>query len=195
MCPTVLESQLFKTLPLSTHNFPSMGLLGAQPASATNLQPVNEVIASATVPFHSIMLRLRELYILDNFDGLLGQLGQRMEIKLVSLVYDGTSISLFKFEVGAFPGIKANQPLPFTDSGLALYLSEPSQLPRFIDWRLLIVEDDSDIRNAGTTIQKVQQTSEYAEILKTATALVNRKRSSNYTLEWDLIGVNWRADV
>lgn len=168
-----LETEDLILKPFS-HNFPTQGVLVAPPASITAPMSSAESAVAATIPTKAIELRLRNVTILDLFEGLPGAIfGGSNEIKIISLVFDGNSKDPFKFEVGSFPGIKENQSLPFGDAGLAVYFSEPEKLPRFLDWRLLIIEDDSDVRNAGKIIQQIQATPEYKAIVDVVLTLVN----------------------
>ena len=153
---------------------PSFKRLGGPPRLAKEALSKEEKTAAAAIPGAAIELVLREVWILDNFDNILEQLfGGSNEIKLVSMVFDGASKDPFRFEVGSFPGIKKEKQLPLGDAGLALYFSESDALPRFLDWRLLIVEDDSDVRNAGKVIQQIQKTEEYKRIVDVALALAD----------------------
>lgn len=158
--------------PIASHNMPSSGLFGGE--ITETLSKKEEKAVAAALRGNAVELLLREVWILDNFDGILEQIfGGSNEIKLVSLVFDGASKDPFKFEVGSFPGIDTNKKLPIGDGGLALYFSEPDQLPRFIDWRLLVIEDDSDVRNAAKIIHQVQKTANYNGIVEEAVGLVN----------------------
>lgn len=121
-------------------------------------------------PDRAVALRLRELTILDSFDGIFG--GSN-EIKLVSVVNDGTGAEPFKFEVGAFPGINPKQPLPLGDKGLLLYYAEPSEYPKYLDWRLLVVEDDSDVRNAGLIIKEMQKSDAFKGAVASVAKMAN----------------------
>lgn len=172
--PTVLDKLNIQIYPLTSHNMPTSGLLGGQPKLMTEPLSKEEKAVTAAFQGNAIDLRIREVVILDNFDGILEQIfGGSNEIKLVSLVFDGSSKEPLKFEVGTFPGIDKGKKLPLGNAGLTVYFSEPEQMPRFIDWRLLVIEDDSDVRNAGKIIQQVQKTGEYKEILETIVGLVN----------------------
>lgn len=166
--PTILDDIEILT-PIS-HNSPSAGLFQV-PLPPTLGDPLTkaETEAAAAIPTRCVELALTEVRILDNFEGLFGGTN---EIKLVSLVFDGNSAEPFHFQVSTFTGIKKDQPLPIGDRGIALYFSEPRNLPRFLDWRLLVIEDDSDVRNAGRVIKEIQATNEYKAIVNSVIGLV-----------------------
>lgn len=171
--PDTILNKIDSIKPFS-HNFPSQGILVPPPASFTTAMSSVEAAAATTIPTKAIELKLNNVAILDLFDGPFEAVfGGSNEVKIVSLVFDGSAKEPFKFEVGSFPNIKKNQSLPFGDAGLAVYFSEPDKLPRFLDWRLLIIEDDSDVRNAGKVIQQIQGTSEYKAIVDVIPTLVN----------------------
>ena len=112
----------------SVHYVPSASL-AAQPPDKIPTAPAKDFVPP--VQGNAIALRLRELIVLDNFDGIFELVfGGSNEIKLVSLVNDGTGAEPFKFEVGAFPGVKPRQPLPLGDKGLLLYYAEPQEHPK-----------------------------------------------------------------
>lgn len=153
------------------HYVPATALAGAKIEDLVATPPNDAV---PPLPGNALSLRLRELTVLDNFDGIFeGIFGGSNELKLVSLVNDGTGDDPFKFEVGTFPGIKPKAPLPLGDKGLVLYYAEPEDFPKYLDWRLLVVEDDSDVRNAGAMIKKVQGSTAYKDILTAAVGLAN----------------------
>lgn len=149
------------TLKAASHYIPSIHRLGLK-VDEISLDPPKKVLPK---PDRAIALRLRELRILDDFDGIFG--GSN-EIKFVSVVNDGSAADPFKFEVGSFPGINPKQPLPLGDKGLLLYYAEPTDYPNYLDWRLLVVEDDSDVRNAGLVIKDMQKSEAYKGSLATA---------------------------
>lgn len=159
--------------PLAAHNIPCLTQLGLD-SEKLSILPSKKASAAAAAAGRPLALRLRELIVLDNFDGIFeGIFGGGNEIRLVSLVNDGTSKEPFKFEVGTFNGIKPKAPLPLGDKGLLLYYAEPENLPPFIDWRLLIVEDDSDVRDLGLMLKDLQKTQGYQDALGAVLNLVN----------------------
>jgi hypothetical protein len=152
-----------RELPPEVRSQPDAINLAAAPQSGT--------IAASVAGARTITLKLREVTIFDHFDGFLfdGFLNPSMEIRLVSVVIDSNQDEPIKFSSpNAYQGIKPLKPLPINSSGLALYFSNPNALPKFLDFRLLVIEDDQDVRNAGEAIAQLRASAEYATILNAA---------------------------
>lgn len=151
------------------HNYPSAVsiLVAPQPAAMDTI--AREAAAATSLGNRPVNIRLLKCQILDNFDGLLQK---DNEINLVGVVMDGTATTEpVQFNIGSFVGIRKNDFLPIGDSGLSLYYGD--QTPKYLDLRLLIVEDDQDIRDVGAAIKHVQSQDVYKTLIDALTGVAS----------------------
>lgn len=153
--------------PPDRHNFPSAASVLVAPAPAD--MATREADAATSLGSRPVNVRLLSCQILDNFDGFLQK---NNEINLVGVVMDGSATTEpVQFGVGSFVGIGKNDMLPIGDSGVSLYFGDHT--PRYLDLRLLIVEDDQDIRDVGGAIKHVQSQDAYQKLLDALTGIAS----------------------
>jgi len=67
-----------------------------------------------------------------------------------------------RVETPLFRGVKSGSFLPLGTAGKLLYTSP--QRPKFLNWSLWIIEDDSDVRNTGELISGALKSDEFKSI-------------------------------
>lgn len=102
----------------------------------------------------SVELRLRELTILDFKEGLFDD---KAEVYLVTIVADGLAANPITTTLQCFEGISRKQTLAIGPAGLSFYRSPDGAIPRFIDYRILVMESDEDVRKTGAILYEIQQ--------------------------------------
>ncbi|MAS93936.1 MAG: hypothetical protein CMO55_12145 [Verrucomicrobiales bacterium] len=101
----------------------------------------------------------------------------RAEIYVASVVTDDISEEPIVTSIKTFENVKNNEALPLGPSGVAMYRNPvEGKIPRFIDYRILIMESDEGVRQAGTVLEEIRSDSEYKSVsgkLKAAIAAGN----------------------
>lgn len=125
--------------------------------SEEKLSPFEKVDPSRFVMLQdisSVMLRLQKLRLLKAHEGLFGG---KSEVYFISTICDGLSDTPIKVQdADSWKGVKAGGYLDIIDPGVVLYMTQPgSAVPQFIDFRFLVMEDDSDIRDKGQLLQDI----------------------------------------
>ncbi len=120
---------------------------------------------------HQLCWRLNELVLLDNFDGLFDNSN---EVRIVGITIDSNVKDPIQVSTPLpFPGVRKNNRLPLGDKGLMMYYASPDELPRYLGIQLVLIEDDSDLRDIGKVLSQARASEEYKTILTTATALAS----------------------
>lgn len=99
-----------------------------------------------------VQLSLRRVFVKRKSD-LLGP----GEIQVISVVTDGVSTEPIQLHSVVFEGIRRKTELPLGPGGLTLYRTSNGKVPEFLDYRILIVELDEDVRQAGAILDAVRQ--------------------------------------
>jgi hypothetical protein len=105
-----------------------------------------------------VLLSLRRVFIKRKSD-LLGP----GEVQLLSVVADGVSTEPIQMSSQIFEGVRRKTELPLGPSGLALYRTTAGQVPEFLDYRILVLELDEDVRQAGAVLDAVRQDAQYLQ--------------------------------
>lgn len=103
-----------------------------------------------------VFFRVKTIRVLDAPD-----LGGRSEVKVIGVSADDISDEPFTLNLQTWTDIADGQTLALDPAGLVLYANPPGKLPRFFDFRLLVLEDDSDVRDTGQMLSKLSASSEY----------------------------------
>lgn len=103
-----------------------------------------------------VLMSLRRVFIKRKSD-LLGP----GEIQIISIVTDGVSAEPIQLHTEVFEGIRRKTELPLGPGGLALYRTSDGKVPEFLDYRILIMELDDDVRRAGEILDAVRQDTQF----------------------------------
>ena len=116
--------------------------------------------ASRTLPpsTQEVLMTLRRVFIRRKHDFL-----SKAEIQLVSVVTDGVSAEPIQLYSELYEGIGRNTELPLGPSGVALYRTSDGKVPQFLDYRILIMELDEDVRQAGELLDAVRQDDQFKQ--------------------------------
>jgi hypothetical protein len=122
-------------------------------------------------PGNKLLWRINDVILLDNFDGLFDR---NNEIRLMAITVDSDVAEPIRFlQMAPFPGIRKDGHLPLGDSGVAMYMSTPASFPSYLGLNLLIVEDDSDVREMASIINQAWRSPEYKAIRSAARSLAS----------------------
>ena len=83
------------------------------------------------------------------------------EIQIISVVTDGVSTEPIQLHSEVFEGIRRKTELPLGPGGLTLYRTTTGKIPEFLDYRILIIELDEDVRQAGAILDAVRQDTQF----------------------------------
>lgn len=97
-----------------------------------------------------IEMRLMEVFIFDNRDPGKG------DIYLLTVVADSLSPEPLNLLVKAFEGIRDNEPLQLGPAGLTIYRNPQGKIPRFLDYRIMVMESDQELRDAGELLEEIR---------------------------------------
>jgi hypothetical protein len=112
-----------------------------------------------------VEMRLKEVFIYDVRD-----IG-RGDVYIASVVGNDLTKEPFTLEVKTFQDVADGSGLQFGPGGIALYRNPKGQIPRFLDFRLLVVESDEEIRDAGQVLEEIKGTDEYTKLRDSLIAL------------------------
>lgn len=105
-----------------------------------------------------VFLSLKDVFLHQTLDIL-----SRAEVNVVTLAIDNDSKKPFELHAKTFERIPANSALELGPTGLTIYRKK-TKAPDFIEYRIMIMEVDTDIRTAGKLLQEVQDSEEYKAI-------------------------------
>jgi len=98
----------------------------------------------------NVRMSLKEVFVIDVRD-----VG-RGDIYLVTLVTDGVSPEPMALTIKTFDDIADGEALQLGPSGLAIYRNPVGTIPRYLDYRIMVVESDQELRDAGQVIQEIR---------------------------------------
>jgi hypothetical protein len=103
---------------------------------------------------------LNAVKVLDNHDLFKG------EVRLISVastdLVPKSEDSVLKVEMPLFKGVKNGSFLPLGTTGKLVYTS--AHRPKFLNWSLWVIEDDSDVRDTGKLIADALGSEEFKSI-------------------------------
>jgi hypothetical protein len=128
-------------------------------------------VASRRLPAttQEVQMTLRRIFIRRASDFL-----GKAEIQVLSIVTDGVSAEPIQLCAEVYSGIKRKTELPLAPGGIALYRTSAGKVPEFIDYRILVMELDDDVRQTGELLDSVRQDEQFKQFrsaLLAATAL------------------------
>ncbi len=116
----------------------------------------------------NFFILLNAVKILNNHDLFKG------EVRLISVastdIVSKDQELVLKVETPLFKGVKSGSFLPLGTAGKLLYMSD--KLPKFLNWSLWVLEDDSDVRDTGKLIADALASEEFKGIETTLKALL-----------------------
>lgn len=132
---------------------------------------VNKITPKMNADINTLAVRLNKLKILDKSEGIFRGKG---ECYILSMVSDGASEPIM-LKVDTIQGIKDGDDL--FDKGLqrpyTVYLTPPGNVPRLLDFRLLVMEEDKkESRKAIDILNAVTGDSKYKDIVAAIAILV-----------------------
>jgi hypothetical protein len=134
---------------------------GELPARVSNTLRAMSIDPSVT----DVRMSLKEVYIKDTRD-----LG-RGDIYLVTVVTDNISPEPFTITIKTFEDIHDEEGLQIGPGGLAIYRNEPGKIPRFLDYRIMVVESDQEIRQAGDVLEQIKDDEQYLSFRDSLSAM------------------------
>lgn len=88
----------------------------------------------------------------------------RGDIAIVAVTADDLAEEPFTLKMQTFQDVRNSQELTLGGTGLAIYRNEPAgTLPRFLEFRILVVELDQEIRDVGKWLDEVRKSDEYGK--------------------------------
>jgi hypothetical protein len=134
---------------------------GELPARVSNALRAMSIDPSVT----DIRMSLKEVYIKNTRD-----LGKG-DVYLVTVVTDNLSPEPFTITIKTFEDIHNEEGLQIGPGGLAIYRNELGKVPRFLDYRILVVESDQEIRQAGEVLEQVKEDEQYKSFRDSLSAM------------------------
>jgi hypothetical protein len=116
-----------------------------------------ETIITKSLPSETtdVEMRLLRVFVKDKRD-----IGKG-EIYLFTVTTDSIAPEPFKLELKTFRDVENNTELTFGPGGLTIYRNPQGNVPRFLDYRIFVMESDQGIRDAGKFIGDVQGNSDF----------------------------------
>jgi hypothetical protein len=103
----------------------------------------------------NVRMSLKEVFVIDNRDPGKG------DIYLVTLVTDSIGPEPMALTLKTFDDIHDNEALQLGPGGLAIYRNPMGQIPRYLDYRIMVIESDQELRDAGEVIQQIREDSTF----------------------------------
>lgn len=119
---------------------------------------VMSALKSLEPTIQNVRMSLKRVHIIDPRDP------GRGDIYFVTVVSDGVSSEPIKIEVKTFKDIAAGEDLQIGPAGLTVYRNEPGKIPRFIDYRIEVMESDSEFRDAGAILDEIRKDDTYKSL-------------------------------
>lgn len=105
-----------------------------------------------------VEMRLKEVFIFDNRDPGKG------DIYLVTVVADNLATESFTLEIKTFEDIHDKEALHLGPAGLTIYRNPQDNIPRFLDYRILVMESDQEIRQAGEVLSEIRSNDQFKAV-------------------------------
>lgn len=123
------------------------------------MNAVPEALSVDSDELTDIELRLDFLRVLDTRD-----IG-RGDIAVVAVTADDLGKTPFELKLQTFQSVRAGQQIDFGDAGVTVYRNDPQgTIPRYIEYRILAVELDSEIRDAGKWLDELESDPNYKAV-------------------------------
>jgi len=102
-----------------------------------------------------VEMRLKEVFIIDNRDPGKG------DIYITTVVTDSLAPEPFRIEIKSFEDISSNTELQLGPGGFTIYRNPEGSIPRFLDYRILVMESDHKIRTAGEVLDEIRNNNQF----------------------------------
>lgn len=143
MAPALLTPDVVFTPSAALRQAHALGQLGSLQLPASTTQ---------------VLLSLRRVFIKRK-----SELFGPGEVQILSVVADGVSAEPIQMSSQVFEGVRRKTELPIGPGGLALYRTTDGKIPEFLDYRVLILELDQDVRQTGAIIDEVRQDAQFQQ--------------------------------
>lgn len=88
----------------------------------------------------------------------------RGDVAILAVTADDLAEEPFTLKAQTFENVRNSQELALGGTGLTIYRNEPrGKLPRFLEFRILLVELDQEIRDLGKWLDEVRKSDEYGK--------------------------------
>jgi len=128
----------------------------------TNIMPSKAAKAlnalSLDPKIKDVEMRLKEVFIFDNRDPGKG------DIYLITVVTDNLASEPFTFQVKTFEDVSDNEALQIGPAGLSIYMNPQGKIPRFLDYRILVMESDHEIRKASDILNDIRNNDQFKTV-------------------------------
>lgn len=87
------------------------------------------------------------------------------EVVLVTVMGDDSGDPPGLTKLQAFEGVKDNKALDLGPEGLTLYRNpKQGQVPRFLDFRIALIETDEDVRAIGNLVEEIEKNEDWQKL-------------------------------
>lgn len=157
----------------------NMLMINAMPIKAASVLKALSLDPSIT----DVEVRLKEVFIFDNRDPGKG------DIYLVNVVTDNLSVEPFTLTIKTFEDIHDNEGLQIGPAGLTIYRNPQGKVPRFLDYRIMVMESDQEIRQSGEVINEIRNNDQFKAVRENliAMAAVAQPTAALITAATDLV--------
>ena len=132
----------------------SMLLVDAMPMKAAKALMALSLDPTIT----DVEMRLTEVFIFDNRDPGKG------DIYLVTVVTADLAQEPFTLAIKTFEDIHDNEGLQLGPAGLTIYRNPQGEIPRFLDYRILVMESDQEMRDAGEVLDEIRSNDKFKTV-------------------------------
>ena len=106
-----------------------------------------------------IEMRIKQVRILNNQEFI-----GTGDIYIVVVAVDDLSKKPITMQVKTFEGVRNNDELTLGPAGLAVYRNPKGQIPRFLDYRLIVMESDQEKRDFGKLLADVEADTQFKSV-------------------------------
>ncbi|RNI31171.1 hypothetical protein [Rufibacter latericius] len=97
----------------------------------------------------------------------------RGEIYVVTVIADDASTEPLQLETRVFEHVKNKTHLNLGPTGLTCYRNTPGKIPRFLDYRIMVMEFDGGARDLGAVLTEVQGNQQFQEFKNSISGITN----------------------
>lgn len=126
-------------------------MIDAMPSKAAAALRALSLDASIT----DVEMRLREVFVIDVRDPGKG------DIYVVTVVADDLGQEPLTLSIKTFEDIPDRTALPLAPQGVTVYRNPKDRIPRFLDYRILVMESDHEIRQVGEALSEIQTNDQF----------------------------------
>lgn len=105
-----------------------------------------------------VVMRLKDVFIFNVRDPGKG------DIYLVTVVADNLATKPFTLGVKTFEDIHDNEALQLGPAGVTIYMNPEGIIPRFLDYRIMVMESDQEIRKVGEILSEIESNDQFKAV-------------------------------